>query len=235
MKGKFFLHREIFESDVWDKPPYYLKIWLWILGRANYKTIKKGGKVYHRGEFITDYREIIDANKWKIGNRPVKLTNDQIFQVCDFLTKTLRIQRRKTTRGLWIKVLNYDYFQKLSGGESNGESNGESKAKAIADQQGKEKDREIQRNTSFKKESYIQILKEYQSLKRIKLQGEEIKPVLRAIKSMFLSGRTMEQILDCMHWCASEWPDKWTIFTVQRKLPEFVADKVAKDAWQYAQ
>lgn len=89
---------------------------------------------------------------------------------------------------------------------------------------------------SFKKEDYNLLLKEYEELKGISLQGQEVKPVLQAIKSMFLSGRTTEQILACMQWCASEWPQKWTIGTVQRKIPEFVAGKFTKDdAWEYAQ
>lgn len=67
MEGKFFIHRKIFESDIWVKPAYYLKIWLWIIGKANWKTVKRGGKTFNRGEFITNYEDIIKENEWRVG------------------------------------------------------------------------------------------------------------------------------------------------------------------------
>lgn len=165
MKGKFFIHRKIFESDIWIKPAYYLKIWIWIIGKANWKEIKKGGKAYRRGEFKTDYKEIIEANKWNIGWRTEQLKKDEIFSVLDFLRKTQRIHTVKTTRGLWIKVLNYDYFQRLLKDEGNNESNKESNSRTTDFRQGKEKEREIQMKENNNL-SYKEITEAYKNGKR---------------------------------------------------------------------
>lgn len=82
------------------------------------------------------------------------------------------------------------------------------------------------KNISYPKETYKQILDEYQRLKGITLQGNEFQPVQQTIKSMFLDGRTAEQILAVMHWLqdsSAEWTDNWTMRTVRMKLPELVA------------
>ncbi len=113
MKGKFLIDREIFESDLWEKPAYYLKIWIWLVGKANWKEIKKGGKVYHRGEFSTDYDKIIESNRWKVGYRYEYLTKNDIFYVLDFLRRTRQIRTEKSVRGLWIKIIEYDESQTL--------------------------------------------------------------------------------------------------------------------------
>lgn len=137
--GKFFIAREIFESDIWEKPPYFLKIWIWIIGRTNYKRVKKGGQIYERGEFLTSIPKIIEANKWMTGWRTEKLSKDQVEVVLDFLRKTERITTKKTTRGSFIKVLNYDYYQTLPRHEANKEANNEANRTATADQHYKRK------------------------------------------------------------------------------------------------
>lgn len=84
---------------------------------------------------------------------------------------------------------------------------------------------------SFKKEEYNSILEEYQKLKGIKLQGAEFLPYQQAIKTMFMSGRTKDNIIACMKWLAEgreEWMENWTIKTAKMKMPEFIAGKFNK-------
>lgn len=81
---------------------------------------------------------------------------------------------------------------------------------------------------SFKKELYNKVLKEYQSIKNIALCGNEFKPVQQSIKTMFMSGRTPEQIISCMKFMASDdfYKYHWTIDTVKKKLPEFLSKQL---------
>lgn len=148
MEGKFLIHREIFESDIWEKPAHFLKIWIWILGKANWKTVKKGGKTYHRGEFLTSFKETMESNEWKVGWRTEKLTKDKIWDVYEFLRKTKRITTTKATRELWVKVIDYDYSQTLSLPKSSNEGNNESNKEATVRQQGKRKKDVIQMKES---------------------------------------------------------------------------------------
>lgn len=243
MKGKFLIDREIFEKDIWEKPAYYLKIWIWTIGKANWKTVKKGGKTYHRGEFLTDYKQIIEENKWKVGWRTEKLSKKQVFGALDFLRKSQRIGTEKATRGLWIKVIDYDYLQRFSRAKSSYEGNNEGNSKETARQQGKrnhynnKKYPSKRKLISFNQEDYRRVLKEYQMLKGIELQGEEFNPVRQSIKTMFMSNRTPEEIITFMKWLATSkeiWTKNWTINTVKKKIPEFLAGKFTKDkSWQY--
>ena len=81
----------------------------------------------------------------------------------------------------------------------------------------------------FKKKDYEEILDIYQDLKGIELKGQEFSPCQQAIKTMFLSGRSVNDIAACMRWFAEsqeEWTQNWTINTIKMKLPEFLAGKL---------
>lgn len=75
---------------------------------------------------------------------------------------------------------------------------------------------------TFKQELYDPILEEYQKLKGITLQGNEFLPIQQTIKTMFLAGRTPEQIIAVMrHISQKDWVD-WTIRTVKIRLPDIL-------------
>ena len=98
---------------------------------------------------------------------------------------------------------------------------------------------------SFNKDDYSDVLKEYQSLKGITLQGKEFDPVMRDIKTMFMSNRSVSDIISFMRWLQDqadgkdkkyEWTRNWTIKTVRMKLPEFIGGaigdgKVVLEKW----
>ncbi len=81
----------------------------------------------------------------------------------------------------------------------------------------------------FPKEDYDFLIRKYQELKGITLQGNEFLPIQQIIKSMFLSGRTKEVILECMEFIAtSDQPywQTWTINTIYKQLPLFLSGKL---------
>jgi len=84
-------------------------------------------------------------------------------------------------------------------------------------------------------EVYKEILDAYQKYKGIKLQGAEFGEARRAIKTILYSGRTKKNILDFMQFCSEvedepeySWLKNWTILTIKRKMPEFLAGKFKK-------
>lgn len=92
------------------------------------------------------------------------------------------------------------------------------------------KDRGLDKPTrdkiSYKKEVYDVILKTYQHLREIELQGAEFDPVMQTIKTMLMSRRKPEEIIGCMKWLAAsgeEWMENWTIRTVRIKLPFYLS------------
>lgn len=81
---------------------------------------------------------------------------------------------------------------------------------------------------SFLKADYERVEKAYQKYREIELKGQEWLPVQQAIKSMFMSKRSVEDIIGCMKWLAGgseEWMENWTINTAKMKMPFFVANK----------
>lgn len=88
-------------------------------------------------------------------------------------------------------------------------------------------------------EEYSTVLNAYMKYKGIELRGEEIKDTGFVIKKMFDSQRTSQQIIEFMKWLKEHenceeypWVRFWTITTVQKKLPEFIAGKLKTDSWK---
>ena len=100
--GYIRLANKIVLSKVWDKPSDYLKIWLYILMKVNYadsKTLKRG-----EGFFIwtNDYKDFLGHIKLKT-----------IYNCIRWLKSTSQISTHRSTRGMYIRVNNYDYYQDI--------------------------------------------------------------------------------------------------------------------------
>jgi hypothetical protein len=139
--GYFLLSRKVIESEIWAKPPLYIKVWIYLLSKAQHSDYKK----LKRGQLFTSIPEIIEACSWKVGYRKEKPTKDQIYQVIDWLrkgnegsyegeTKATMVTTRKATHGLLINIDNFDYYQTSKNYEGNKESNDGEIAKATSEQ-----------------------------------------------------------------------------------------------------
>jgi hypothetical protein len=63
-EGGFIVARKIFKSGIWIKDPLFLKVWIFIVGKANHSDNEKKGKTYKRGEFTTTYDNIIKSTSY---------------------------------------------------------------------------------------------------------------------------------------------------------------------------
>ena len=165
--GYILLSRKIIESDIWDKPPLYIKVWLFILTQAQHKPYKK----LKRGQLSTSIPEIIEACSWKVGYRKEKPTKDQIFQIIDWLrkgnetvheadTKATMITTTKATHGLLIDVDNYSFYQDPKNYESNDESDNEKATRATREQRQPDN---INKNVEECKNEQLKTLSEWDS------------------------------------------------------------------------
>lgn len=130
--GYIILSRKLIESEIWDKPPLYLKVWIYLLSRAQHKPYKK----LQRGELRTSIPEIMEACSWYVGYRKETPSKDQIYQVIDWLRKACEgvhesndnppmITTTRATHGLVINIEKYDLYQSPKNYESNTEGNNE--------------------------------------------------------------------------------------------------------------
>lgn len=101
--GAFLVARKIFLSPLWLKKPSSWKIiWIYILGKVNHKDTEglKRGEGYFN--FVVERKNI--------GN---DITYNNIREFTRFARKWSMIDTTRTTRGVVVKVLQYEKFQTL--------------------------------------------------------------------------------------------------------------------------
>ena len=144
--GYILLSRKLIESEIWKKPPLYLKVWIYLLSKAQHKEYKN----LKRGQLWTTYQDIIEDCSWMVGARKEKPSKSQIFNILEWMrspcsesnaesnskatANETMIATTKATRGILISIENFNVYQDPknyeSNAESNAESNGENSTKA---------------------------------------------------------------------------------------------------------
>ena len=98
--GCVLLSRRILENKLWYKPPEYLKIFIYILNKVNYKD-----GYYKTGEALFNFSE----------EKIYGVTKTQVYEFLRW-AKSPNIEiltTQKTTRGVIVKLNNYGYYQNL--------------------------------------------------------------------------------------------------------------------------
>ena len=150
--GCFQIARQIFTSPVWTRDPDTFRLFVWIIGNANFQSNENA----ERGELLTSHGELAQALTTYHRNTPRTLSLKQIrdrlkWLVGEGMIKTTPIQSQKRRKvrgsvrgsvapksqggwsggGVRIVVVNYDTYQTLDnykvrgvgqGGWSGGES-----------------------------------------------------------------------------------------------------------------
>lgn len=88
-------------------------------------------------------------------------------------------------------------------------------------------------NDKYPKEDYDLVINAFKKYKGVGLMGPEIAYHRRAIKLMFQASRKPKEIIDFMKWLRdnerneeTSWVRQWTIWTVQKKIAEFLGGKL---------
>ena len=108
IKGGYYMKaRKIQDSKIAHASPCIREIWDWLLKECNHTETK----VCKRGECLTSYKEIIEGLSWYIGWRKMTYKKHDCENTMKWLKKATMITTRKTTRGMFISVVNYDKYQ----------------------------------------------------------------------------------------------------------------------------
>ena len=93
--------RQTIDSEIFiSKPHVWFKIWFYIVNRVSHKDTKR----YKRGETFL-YPDWIKES--------TGATTDQIKKALAFFRQMEMISTRRSTRGIWLKILNYSHYQRL--------------------------------------------------------------------------------------------------------------------------
>jgi hypothetical protein len=132
VEGWIKIHRKIIDSEIWSKPPLYLKVWMYLLLRAQHSDYKK----LKCGQLYTSIPEIQEACAWKSGYRTEKPSKDQVFQILSWMrtvshgmdtegytgatTGATMITTTRATQGMLVNIDNYRVYQtsEYDGGNS---------------------------------------------------------------------------------------------------------------------
>jgi hypothetical protein len=108
---KFTIDRKLFSSDIWFASPWKLKIWIYLVGNANYKAGSFMGVDIERGQLIRSYRTIAKDCGYKIGYRLKKPSLTTVRRICEELTKEGRTHSRTVHCGTLFTIINYNDLQ----------------------------------------------------------------------------------------------------------------------------
>ena len=130
--GYILLSRKLIESEIYDKPPLYLKVWIYLLSKAQHKKHKK----LERGQLFTKIPEIQEACSWYVGFRKETPSKSKIYRIIDWMRKASEqnttettngkmIETTKATQGMVVEVCNYGHYQDPKNYERNADRNDE--------------------------------------------------------------------------------------------------------------
>lgn len=83
MEGYIKLSRRLLESDIWNKPPLYLKVWMYLLCQASHRPYGN----LQRGQLVTSIEKIQDAVTHKEGAIVRRPTYEQVRNILRYMRK----------------------------------------------------------------------------------------------------------------------------------------------------
>ena len=127
--GFILLSKKIVESEIFKKPPLYLKVWIYLLAKANHSD----GTGLKRGQVHVTYKEIQDACSYYEGYRKITPTKKQVFGIFAWLRNPCggndggndngtMVETTKATRGMVVTIDKYSFYQDSKNYGGNNES-----------------------------------------------------------------------------------------------------------------
>lgn len=163
MKSGYIIEsRSILDSDIWNKPPLYFKVWHYLLLNAQH-TEYKGLK---RGQLYTSIPKIQEAMSYHVGFRKVIPSKSEIHRIIEWLrtpherdyesdANRAMIITTKATHGMIITICNYNDYQDPKNYERNNEQNYESLANSTMNRDNINKNKNDKNNILSRLGTYI--------------------------------------------------------------------------------
>lgn len=209
--GYILLSRKIIESEIFKKPPLYLKVWIYLLSSAQHSAYKG----LERGQLYTSIPEIQEACSYMIGYRKKTPTKDQIYNILEWLrkrcesncehdTNTTMITTTKATHGLLVNIDKYSLYQDAKNYESNAEHDNEKVTNTLREQRQPDNINKNVKNVKNDKKLYISIV-EYLNQKCNKNFRHSTKSTQRFIDARLNEGFTLDDFKKVIDIKSSQW------------------------------
>lgn len=113
MRGWIKLHRELFESDIWNDVSTF-RLFLYLISQASHKDgVKTKGIEIKRGQYIRSYRKLADDLSYKEGRGYKKYSLSTIKSCVNKLIEAERVNVKETEVGTLFTIVNYAKYQDL--------------------------------------------------------------------------------------------------------------------------
>lgn len=124
MQGYIKDHRKELNSDIWEMPPLYHRVWQWLKYKANHEDasipMSDGTKfVVRKGQHLTSVRNIAQGVGWYEGMVRKEPNPKTISTILDWLVKNnmIEIDRGRGNRQYTlITIVNWEFYQGSDGG-----------------------------------------------------------------------------------------------------------------------
>ena len=236
IKGGYYMKaRKIQDSKIAHASPCIREIWDWLLKECNHTETK----VCKRGECLTSYKEIIEGLSWYIGWRKMTYKKHDCENTMKWLKKATMITTRKTTRGMFISVVNYDKYQDPKNYENLTEKTAKTTRKPQTSHTIHKNDKNVKNDKkNIAKETFafseqllkmeqdsrhIQIIALYWKYKRFDFDNNEqyTASLRRDLKpASALKGYSNDRISEVMAYLDKIMTVKWTLFTIHKYIDE---------------
>jgi hypothetical protein len=110
--------RKLDESEIMNEAPVVREVWLYLLRKVSHKNhgnLKRGQGFFR----LTDIQNNLC---WYVGYRKMRYSKPQLTKSLRRLRERNMIATMKATRGVFVTVLNYDYYQDPNNYEGNDEN-----------------------------------------------------------------------------------------------------------------
>ena len=227
--GAFQMARKTFESELWlYKPSSWFKIWIYILGHVNHRDKGK----FKRGEGYFNFKN----NLLNIGP---DIKYDPVKKFLNFARKSSIISTSRSTRGIIIKVNNYNEYQTLDNYQSTSRSTSEAPLKHLKSTPINKNDKNVKNDKNNiaeassapeiipdllkDKQKHVQIVGLYAKAKKVVFnnksqQSSFITRNIRPAKS--LDSYKLDKIIETMRYLLQNADFKWTLESVGKYIDE---------------
>jgi uncharacterized phage protein (TIGR02220 family) len=120
--------RRELQSDIWQMPPLYHRVWLWLRQKAKYKVeefpTKRGYGVWLLpGQFLTSYDHIAKGVGWMEWGKEKNPNKKTVKEVLDWLTFSNMVTVESNAFGTLITIVNWDTYNVVDAQKVTVESN----------------------------------------------------------------------------------------------------------------
>ncbi len=144
--GYILQPRKVDESQIMHEPPCTRELWFYILRKVNHAD--SDIPEIKRGQGFFRYADIMDDLCWYVGYRKQTYSKTQIAKSLRRLREGNMVATAKTTRGVLVTVLNYDFYQDPKNYEGNSEGNTKATRRQQCDNTINKKNKEEKNNYS---------------------------------------------------------------------------------------